>query len=78
MGKDFKQQFYDAMDKLEADAKAAGLNFTQICKETGISRATPDRWKKHLPKTVELVTRMQQVVAQKIREKETGIPGETA
>jgi hypothetical protein len=36
---------------------------TSICKDAGISRATPDRWKRGTPRTIEIVDQMEQIVA---------------
>lgn len=58
----YVQDFYAALDKLEVDAKAVDMTLTSICKATGISRATPDRWRRETPTTVMLLTKMQQVV----------------
>lgn len=60
----FVDDFKTALDNLESDAKSVGLNLTSICRETGVSRATPDRWRKHIPKTIEIVAEMQRVVAE--------------
>lgn len=62
---DFEKTFQEALDKLEVDAKAVGLTLTSICRDTGVSRATPDRWRKEPPKTVELLKKMQEVVEAK-------------
>lgn len=72
--KNFVQVFHGALDQLEADAKQQGLTLTSICRDTGVSRATPDRWRKEVPKTVELLGRMQEVVeAKRVQnEKESG------
>lgn len=59
----FEQDFQAALNKLEEDAKAVGMTLTSICRATGVSRATPDRWRKTPPKTVELLRQMQEVVA---------------
>lgn len=59
----FTDAFKKRIDAIEAEAKAVGMNFTSICKEAGISRATPDRWKKSTPKTVEIVSRMEDIIA---------------
>ena len=59
----FTDEFKKRVEKIEADAKAVGLNFTSICKEAGISRATPDRWKKSTPKTIAIVSEMESIVA---------------
>lgn len=59
----FEDVFRKRIEKIEADARTVGLNFTSICKEAGISRATPDRWKRSTPKTIEIVQRMENIVA---------------
>ncbi len=56
------KDFYAELDTLEKDAAAVGMTITSICKATGISRATPDRWRRECPTTVMLLQRMQQVV----------------
>lgn len=61
----FQNQFQEALAQLEADAKAAGTNLTAICKECGISRTTPDRWKQTVPVTVRLLSQMQDAIAAK-------------
>lgn len=65
MAKNFVSDFHGAIDKLEADAKEVGLTLTSICRDTGVSRATPDRWRKKIPKTVELLGQMQDLVTAK-------------
>jgi hypothetical protein len=59
----FEAVFRQRVAKIEADARAVGLNMTSICKDAGISRATPDRWKRGTPRTIEIVDQMEQIVA---------------
>lgn len=59
----FTDAFRARIAKIEADAKACGLNWTSLCIQAGISRATPDRWKKKTPKTVEVVTKIENIIA---------------
>lgn len=61
----FDDLFKDRVSALEARAHAVGLNFTSICKQAEISRATPDRWRKETPKTVKLLAEMEKIVADK-------------
>lgn len=68
----FDDEFKKRIEKIEADAKSVGLNFTSICKEAGISRATPDRWKRVSPKTIQIVTKMEEIVAKHRAEMPTG------
>lgn len=63
--KSFDEVFRETLADLERDAKAAGSNMTEVCREAGISRTTPDRWKTSPPKTVALVAKLQQIVAEK-------------
>lgn len=69
--KDISAQFKDAVTRLEADAKKVGLTITAICRQTRVSRATPDRWKREAPTTVQLLAKMQGVVEE--RKKALGI-----
>ena len=62
----FEAVFCSRVAKIEADARAVGLNFTTICKEAGISRATPDRWKRGTPRTIEIVDQMEKIVAKAV------------
>lgn len=59
----FGEVFRERLDQVEEGAKAAGINMTVVCKDAGISRATPDRWRRKLPKTIEIVDKMEKVVA---------------
>lgn len=63
----FEDEFRQRIEKLEADAKSIGLNFTSICREAGVSRATPDRWKKSTPTTIALVAKMEGIVSEKMK-----------
>lgn len=71
------KDFYDALDKLEDDAKAVGMTLTSICKVTKISRATPDRWRRETPTTVMLLNKMQQVVRDEEARIAAGLPPPT-
>lgn len=59
----FSEDFRARIKKIETDAKAKGLNWTSICTQAGVSRATPDRWKKKPPKTIDIVTKLEAIVA---------------
>lgn len=61
----FGEVFRDRIDKIVQDAEASGINLTVVCKGAGISRATPDRWRRKLPKTIETVDKMERVVAER-------------
>jgi hypothetical protein len=65
----FDDVFKKRVAALEAEAHAVGLNFTSICKEAGISRATPDRWKRETPKTIKIISAMEEIVAKRKAEK---------
>lgn len=71
MGK-FIDRWEKDLEYLEAQAKEAGSNLTEVCKRAGISRATPDRWTKGPPQTIILMDNMHKVI-QNIR-KEKGLP----
>lgn len=67
MENNFVDAFKYALAGIEAGAKEAGSSITEICRETGISRTTPDRWKENPPITIELVARMQAAVNRKLK-----------
>jgi len=48
----FAQEHKRRLTALEARAKAAGSNITQVCKATGIARATYERWVERSPQTI--------------------------
>lgn len=48
------EQMQQGLRDMEARAKAAGSNMTQVCKNTGVARVTYERWKQRPPKTVQL------------------------
>lgn len=58
----YVDEFKARVAKLETDANAAGTNLTEICREAGVSRATPDRWRKKPPKTVTLIAKLETIV----------------
>jgi len=58
----FEQQFRQRLDEIIDRGEKIGFTLSHICRETGISRATPDRWRKCLPKTIELVDQMDAAV----------------
>lgn len=68
---DFVEVFKDAVDQLGADARAAGTNLTAVCREMKISRATPDRWKREVPMTVNLLAQMQNIIREKAKSNST-------
>ena len=59
----FTDEFRKRIERIEADARSINMNLTSICKEAGISRATPDRWKKSTPKTVAIITQLEGIIA---------------
>lgn len=61
----FETEFRDRLKKIENDARDAGMNLTGICKELGISRATPDRWKRNTPTTIKIMADMEALISKK-------------
>lgn len=48
----FAKAFADRLKSIEERAKAAGSNMTQVCKTTGVARATYERWGHRPPQTI--------------------------
>lgn len=55
----FSQVFLTRIDNIERRALQLGTSLTAICKGVGISRATPDRWRRQIPRTIEIVDAME-------------------
>lgn len=60
--KGFQALFYEYLDELERRAHAQGLTLTDLCRDSKVARATPDRWRKALPKTIQNVCDLEAVV----------------
>lgn len=55
--------FYEKLRSIEERGHRVGMTMTDICKQSGVARATPDRWRKELPKTIKCLQDMETVVA---------------
>lgn len=55
----FSKVFSARLDNIERRALQLGTSLTAICKGIGISRATPDRWRRQIPRTIEIVDAME-------------------
>lgn len=65
----FSDSFVERLKAIEARAKAAGSNMTQVCKKTGIARATYERWMHRAPQTVAKVDELEAEVVRLEAEK---------
>lgn len=61
----FSKLFHEHLNDIERRALKVGSNLTAVCKELGISRSTPDRWRRGLPRTIEIIEEMEQCVSGK-------------
>ena len=61
--KTFEQVFIERLNSVEARAKKLGMTITHVCRESGVARATPDRWRANTPNTIALIDKMEAVVA---------------
>ena len=59
----FEGEFKRRINDIKRRAKAAGTSMTALCQETGIARATPDRWVLRAPKTIRLIDELEQALA---------------
>jgi len=50
---------------LKAMCEEAGTDLTQVCREAGIDRSIPERWKDKNPKTLEIVVKLIQAIENK-------------
>lgn len=60
--KNFQEVFYRYLDDIERRANAIGLTLTDMCRESNVARATPDRWRKSLPLTIKNMCDLEAVV----------------
>jgi Homeodomain-like domain len=65
----FAAELQRRLQSIEARAKATGSNLTQICKKTGIARATVERWRYRAPQSVTKVDELEAEVARLEAEK---------
>lgn len=61
----FEAEFHRRLAAIAADAAEIGETWTSICRATGISRATPDRWHAETPNTIALLDQMAAYVARR-------------
>lgn len=66
---DFSRVFLDRLDSIERRALKVGSSLTGICRGIGISRATPDRWRRDIPRTIEIIKQMEGWLDKTEREK---------
>lgn len=64
----FAQELHSRLANLETRAKAVGSNITQVCKKTGIARATYERWVQRAPQSVSKVDELEEEVVRLERE----------
>lgn len=56
-------EFAQRIRDLDARVRAIGVSWSQICRATGTARATPDRWLRRVPKSVETMAAMEKAIA---------------
>lgn len=61
--KTFEQVFHEWLDDIERRGQEVGMTITHICRDSGVARATPDRWRVATPLSVTLIDKMAGVVA---------------
>lgn len=44
---------------LKTRCAAAGTNLTEVCRVAGVDRSLPERWKKRLPKSLEVLNALE-------------------
>ena len=47
-----EEVFNRRVAQLKERARQAGTNITQLCRIAGVSRTTPERWEKRVPKSI--------------------------
>lgn len=59
----FSQEHKARISALDERARAAGSNMTQVCKNTGIARATYERWLERPPQSITKLDELEAEVA---------------
>lgn len=67
----FAAEMARRLKDMEARAKAVGSNMTQVTKNTGIARATFERWQQRPPQTIAKLDEMEAEVQKMEREFQT-------
>lgn len=57
--KTFEVEFQARLANIKQRAEEAGVSLTSICRETGVARATPDRWLANTPNTIKLLDKLE-------------------
>lgn len=60
-----RNQNESTFDYLTRICEEAGTNLTEACREADIDRSTVERWKEKEPKTVEIISQLEAVIAEK-------------
>lgn len=69
-GSTFDDDFLARLSAIEDEAKLLGESWSSICRNNGISRATPQRWRKEIPHTVTKVAEIEQYLRSRRKELE--------
>lgn len=70
----FAEELQIRLKSIESRAKAAGSNITQVCKKTGIARATYERWCFRAPQSVTKLDELEAEVARLEKERAEAPP----
>ncbi len=60
----FEAEFRRRLNSIISRGAAVGMTVTKLCKAAGVARATPDRWRKKAPKTIELIDQFEAQVVE--------------
>lgn len=69
----FEKAFAMRVDDLRRRAEACGSSLTGICRDTGVARATVERWRERAPQTIQILDQLRARVLE--MEKEMGVGG---
>lgn len=61
---DFEQKFSEKLEDIYSRSEKAKTSITEICRDAGIARATPDRWRKRAPKSIKLIDQLDAALKQ--------------
>lgn len=55
----------NVVQTLKAQCAAIGTNLTEVCREAGVPRQTPERWKVKEPMTIKILRKIEATISKK-------------
>lgn len=63
----YAAEFLERLDRIDDGLELLQMPMSELCRRADVARSTPDRWRRIIPKTVEMLTRMEAEVGAELR-----------